>query len=203
MLRSTGLFSRTSSSWMIISALIQHDQPEIPRGTDRRDCPASRGLFSSRSICDDPFATTRFPQPRRIPGPSVCVFQAWRNLSVRCGQTTTKSRVETEPPPASRPRAQAKERAGRNTLFSSSAMSSDRLFLDRVGRHQSPSPLHRRSQNIMHSAEHQAKGDISTLPATRHFYFALTAHYRALCLTPQFNILARPRSCIQKGLKLL
>src|SRR5215813_2740544 len=53
----------------------------------------------------------------------------------------------TLPPPAGRPRAQAKERAGRITLFSSSAMSSGRLFLDRVGRHQSPSPLHRRDQN--------------------------------------------------------
>src|SRR5215475_13775610 len=45
------------------------------------------------------------------------------------------------------PRAQVKERVGRTTLFSSSAMSSGRLFLDRVGRHQSPSPLHRRDQN--------------------------------------------------------
>jgi hypothetical protein len=52
-----------------------------------------------------------------------------------------------QPPPAGRPRAQVKERVGRTTLFSSSAMSSGRLFLDRVGRHQSPSPLHRRDQN--------------------------------------------------------
>ena len=53
----------------------------------------------------------------------------------------------TGPPPASQPRPQVKERAGRITPFSSSAMSSGRLFLDRVGRHQSPSPLHRRDQN--------------------------------------------------------
>src|SRR5579885_2447920 len=45
------------------------------------------------------------------------------------------------------PATQVKERVGRTTLFSSSAMSSGRLFLDRVGRHQSPSPLHRRDQN--------------------------------------------------------
>ena len=50
---------------------------------------------------------------------------------------------ETGPPPASQPRTQVKERAGRITPFSSSAMSSGRLFLDRVGRHQSPSLLHR------------------------------------------------------------
>src|SRR5262249_40954685 len=47
----------------------------------------------------------------------------------------------------STPRAQVKERVGRTTLFSSSAMSSGRLFLDRADRHQSPSPLHRRDQN--------------------------------------------------------
>ena len=54
------------------------------------------------------------------------------------------------------------------------ATSSDRLFLDRVGRHQSPSPLHRHSQFNMHFSEAPAKGDISTLPAGGHFYFALT-----------------------------
>src|SRR5438874_13340427 len=59
-------------------------------------------------------------------------------------------------------------------------MSSGRLFLDRVGRHQSPSPLHRHEQNNMHSREPRAKGDISTLPAARHFYFALTKTGQAL-----------------------
>ncbi len=52
------------------------------------------------------------------------------------------------PPPVGRPRYQAIGRAGRNyTSCPSSAMSSDRLILDRVGRHQSPSPLHRYHQN--------------------------------------------------------
>jgi hypothetical protein len=54
-------------------------------------------------------------------------------------------------------------------------MSSGRLFLDRVARQQSPSPLHRYRQINTHAAEAQAKDDISTLPARRHFYFALTA----------------------------
>jgi len=54
---------------------------------------------------------------------------------------------ETKPPPVGRPRTQVKERVGRTTSFSSSAMSSGRLFLDRVGRHQSPSPLHRQGQH--------------------------------------------------------
>jgi hypothetical protein len=78
------------------------------------------------------------------------------------------------PPPVGRPRGPAKGRDGRSAPCSSSAMSSDRLFLDRVGRHQSPSPLHRQWQNNMHFSGAQAKGDISTLPGRRHFYFALT-----------------------------
>jgi hypothetical protein len=52
---------------------------------------------------------------------------------------------------------------------------SGRLFLDRVARQQSPSPLHRRPQNNTHSAELPGKGDISTLLGRGHFYFALTA----------------------------
>ena len=86
----------------------------------------------------------------------------------------TKPRGGNRLPPVGRPRAQVQERAGRITPFSSSAMSSGRLFLDRVGRHQSPSPLHRHEQINTHSAEPQAKGDISTLLGGRHFYFALT-----------------------------
>src|SRR5881275_2452382 len=53
-------------------------------------------------------------------------------------------------------------------------MSSGRLFLDRVARQQGPSPLHRHPQINTHSQGVQAKGDISTLPGRRHFYFALT-----------------------------
>ena len=62
-------------------------------------------------------------------------------------QIQTKPWGGTVPPPVGRPRAQVKERVGRTTSFSSSAMSSGRLFLDRVGRHQSPSPLHRHGQH--------------------------------------------------------
>jgi hypothetical protein len=111
--------------------------------------------------------------------PPYAFFEAWRNLSVRCGQGKTKPRGGRRLPPAGRPRAQVQERAGRITLFSSSAMSSDRLFLDQVGRHQSLSPLHRRTQNNTHPTEAQAKGDISTLLGGRHFYFALTMSSRS------------------------
>jgi hypothetical protein len=145
------------------------------QGNSPHDRLVSRGTISSlRRICDDPFRATAFPLQRNILRRSVCVFQAWRNLSLRCGSTKTKPWGGTVPPPDGRPRAQVKERVGRTTPFSSSAMSSDRLFLDRVARQQSPSPLHRQPQNNMHSAEPRAKGDISTLPGRGHFYFALT-----------------------------
>jgi hypothetical protein len=62
----------------------------------------------------------------------------------------------------------------KNTPCPSSAMSSGRLFLDRVARQHCPSPLHRHTQINMHSAEAQGKGDISILPGRGHFYFALT-----------------------------
>ena len=145
-------------------------------GNAPHDRPVSRGIFFSFwSVYDDPFSATPLRQLQRtILRPPVCVFKAWRNLSVRCGQDSTKPWGGTVPPPVGRPRAQVKERVGRTTPFSSSAMSSDRLFLDRVARQHCPSPLHRHEQNNMHSSSAWDKGDISTLPARGHFYFALT-----------------------------
>jgi hypothetical protein len=88
-----------------------------------------------------------------------------------------------QPPPASRSRAQVQERAGRSTPLSSSTMSSHRLFLDRVGRHQSPSPLYRLSHTNMPHLKPRAKHDISTLPGTRHFYFALTTRQLSIAVS--------------------
>jgi hypothetical protein len=142
------------------------------QGNPPHDRLVSRVVFSSlkkslrRSLECHPCLYTETPQ--------YAFSQAWRNLSLRCGQTKTKPWGGTLPPPAGWPRAQVKERAGRITLFSSSAMSSGRLFLDRVARQQSPSPLHRQAQNNTHSSEPRAKGDISTLPGGGHFYLALT-----------------------------
>ena len=67
-------------------------------------------------------------------------------------------------------RTRRKERA----LAPSFAMSSGRLFLDRVARQHCPSPLHRQPQTNMYLSKLQNKGDVSTLPAWGHFYFALT-----------------------------
>src|SRR5215467_9946178 len=59
-------------------------------------------------------------------------------------------------------------------------MSSGRLFLDRVARQQSPSPLHRQPEHNTPFSGGQGQGDISTLPARGHFYFALTRSCRAI-----------------------
>ena len=69
---------------------------------------------------------------------------------------------------------QVGEHAGRNMSCPSFSMSSDRLFLDRGARQHCPSPLRRQQQTNMHFSTPRAKGDISTLPAGGHFYFALT-----------------------------
>jgi hypothetical protein len=149
-------------------------------GNSPHDRPVSRGFLSPRRICDDPLPATPHP-PQATPARPFCVFQAWRNLSVRWSskpksQTKTSQTRAGVPPPVGRPPMPGKGRDGRNNApCSSSAMSSGRLFLDRVARQQSPSPLHRQPQIIMLSQESQAKDDISTLPERRHFYFALTA----------------------------
>jgi hypothetical protein len=154
-------------------------------GNSPHDRPVSRGFLSPRRICDDPLPATPHP-PQATPARPFCVFQAWRNLSVRWSskpksQTKTSQTRAGVPPPVGRPPMPGKGRDGRNNApCSSSAMSSGRLFLDRVARQQSPSPLHRQPQIIMLSQESQAKDDISTLPERRHFYFALTNRHNSL-----------------------
>jgi hypothetical protein len=104
----------------------------------------------------------------RFQGMAESIGPMWSN------QTNTKPWGGTDRLPMIGPVTQVKERVGRTTLFSSSAMSSDRLFLDRVARQHCPSPLHRHEQINMHSSEGRGDGDISTLPGRGHFYFALT-----------------------------
>ena len=153
------------------------------QGNSPHDRPVSRGMIpSSRRICDDPFPATLFPLQRTILRHSVCVFEAWRNLSgpmrsQNQNQTPGWDRAASRwsaPSPSSRTCREDHAPSHRPQ------MSSDRLFLDRVGRHQSPSPLHRQWQNNMHFSGAQAKGDISTLPGRRHFYFALTTFWNRL-----------------------
>jgi len=104
------------------------------------------------------------------------------------------------PPPVGRPRYRAIGRAGRNnTSCPSSAMSSGRLFLDRGGRHQSPSPLHRHPQNkplafrrasIYHRTASSvltvcvSRGDKRNPPANSQSIRPSQKLWHAACLTP-------------------
>ena len=92
--------------------------------------------------------------------------------SDRAGRLRTWAGV---PPPVGRARAKSKNTTGGSRpACPSSTMSSDRLFLDRDARQHCPSPLHRHVQTNMRFSTVWANGDISTLPAGGHFYFALT-----------------------------
>src|ERR1051325_23934 len=89
-------------------------------------------------------------------------------------KSKSKSKEKTKPEPAptaSRRSAptQVEERDGRIAPFSSFAMSSGRLFLDRVARQHCPSPLHRHTQINMTFSKPWAEGDISTLQGRGHF----------------------------------
>jgi len=168
------------------------------QGNSPHDRPVSRGTISSlRRICDDPFHATPFPLQRTILRRPVCVFQAWRNLSgpmwfQNQNQTPGRDRAAsrwTAPSPGKRTRREDRAPSHRPQ------MSSGRLFLDRVARQQSPSPLHRQPQHNTHSSADQAKGDISTLPGRGHFYFALTGEQRGLRPTRYFDTLSQTYSC--------
>ena len=103
----------------------------------------TRILIVPREFAPIPHTPAGSPIPMAIRMRFLRHHGIYRSDVVQTNRTLGRDRT------ASRRSAQAqvKERVGRTTLFSSSAMSSGRLFLDRVGRHQSPSPLHRRDQN--------------------------------------------------------
>lgn len=68
---------------------------------------------------------------------------------------------------------QAREHAGRNVFSLIVQMSSSRLFLDRVARQQSPSPLHRLIAIVLE------KGlEVITIPANGNCVFYAVSHWR-------------------------
>ena len=142
-------------------------------GNSPHDRPVSRVIsLSLKRVCDDPFSTAPWPS---MPARTACVFQAWRNLSgpmwSKQNQTPGRDRAASRwsaPSPGSRTRREDRAPTHRPQ------MSSGRLFLDRVAREQSPSPLHRQPERNTHSSRAWTKGAISTLAARGHFYFALT-----------------------------
>jgi hypothetical protein len=96
------------------------------------------------------------------------------------------------PPPAGRPRAQLEEPVGSRALAHRPQVSSGRLFLDRVGRNQSPSPLRRRDQTTTLFPRRTSEPEPSTLLGTGTFYFALTPGYHGLQRTSARDTLEKP-----------
>ena len=144
------------------------------RETLRANRPVSRGLFF---IVEGGFATITFPPLGcgRLPA-FLRHGGIYRSDVVLTLGRGTASRWSGP--------GQVREHAGRNMSCPSFAMSSDRLFLDRGARQHCPSPLHRQAKTNMHFSTTRAKGDISTLPAGGHFYFALTDAMAALSRLP-------------------
>jgi hypothetical protein len=140
--------------------------------------------------------SARYPSSR---GPHILAFLRHRGIfrsDVMLLLPTSLSRGT-----ASRWSGPGQATSGRdgNTPCSSSTMSSVRLFLDRVARQQSPSPLHRHPQINMHSSDAWAKGDISTLPGRGHFYFALTGIRMHLQSDGAVPIIARVKAARWHG----
>ena len=142
------------------------------------------GCNRPKRVCADSFSATPSPQPPRIEvirgmrfsgmtesigpmGAGLC-DKACRVAAAPCRAPLVRPIRSTFPlHGSSGARFAARSR-------SSSAMSSGRLFLDRVARQHCPSPLHRHGQNNTHSLPARSKPDISTLRRIGHFYFALT-----------------------------
>ena len=146
-------------------------------GNSPHDRLVSRGICSSRRICDDAFSATLPRLQRTILGAQYAFFKAWRNLSgpmwfqnQNQNQTLGRDRAASRrsaPSPGSRTRREDHAPSHRPQ------MSSGRLFLDRVARQQSPSPLHRQPQHNTHFSNGPGKGDISTLHKRVTFLFCV------------------------------
>jgi hypothetical protein len=152
---------------------------EVKRRPVQGNPPSGRilrgpGCNRPKRVCADSLPATplpSFPEQIRIP---ECVFLGmaeskrpdWLSWELKSLGRGTASRWSGL--------AQATQRRdGRSTPDCPSyAMSSGRLFLKGCSPAE-PSTLHRHEQHNTHSPDSPVKGDISTLPGTRHFYFAL------------------------------
>jgi hypothetical protein len=152
---------------------------EVKRRPVQGNSPNDRMLHGPdcnrpKRVYADSFPATpspQFPRTQKIPG------KRFVRHAESIGPMWSLNHLDLRPEcrlPLVGPRAPVKERDGRSAFCSSSAMSSDRLFLDRVARQHCPSPLHRHGQTNTHPLPASPKQDISTLQRIGHFYFALT-----------------------------
>ena len=151
-------------------------------GSSPHDRPVSRGISSSlKESLRRSLPRHRIPhQSRIILGAQYAFSKAWRNLSGPIGlnfKNQSQNQILGRDHTASRwsaPSPGKRTRREEHALSHRPQMSSGRLFLDRVGRHQSPSPLHRQGQLNTHFRSAHQKPELSTLLKSGTFYFALT-----------------------------
>jgi len=144
---------------------VQGNPPDdrIPRGPD---------LYRPKRVCADLFPACSCAFSNHPAGPQDAFFKAYGIYQPDVGFFENPTWAG-ELPPASRSRPGPRTRREDHAPLIV-PMSSGRLFLDQVGRHQSLSPLHRQAQINTHSSLLRRKGDISTLQERGHSYFALT-----------------------------
>jgi hypothetical protein len=105
------------------------------KGAHNRETLQTTGFYVGRIVIV-PREFAPIPHtPAGLPIPMAIRMRFLRHDGIYRSDVVPTARTKpwggAAPPPAGRPRAQVKERVGRTTLFSSSAMSSGRLFLDR------------------------------------------------------------------------
>ena len=111
----------------------------------------------------------------RFPGRAESIGPMWFKTKKQ-----SQNQIPGREPTASRwsaPSPGKRTRREEHALSHRPQMSSGRLFLDRVGRHQSPSPLRRHAQTTTHFPRGTSKPELSTLLGSGTFYFALTPHW--------------------------
>ena len=148
-------------------------------GSSPHDRLVSRVISSSpRGACDDPFHATGFRISQESYWAPSMRFQRHGGIYlVRWGSTAkpSQNQILGRDQTASRwsaPSPGKRTRREEHALSHRPQMSSGRLFLDRVGRHQSPSPLRRHAQTTTHFPRGTSKPELSTLLGSGTFYFA-------------------------------
>ena len=122
-------------------------------------------IFRQREFATIPSPPLASRSCKNTEAPQYAFFKAWWNLSGPMGfqhqnQTLGRDRAASRrsaPNPGKRTRREDHAPSHRPQ------MSSGRLFLDRVGRHQSPSPLRRHAQTTTHFPRGTSKPELSTL----------------------------------------
>jgi len=155
------------------------------QGNAPHDRPVSREIVSLKNICDDPFGATRFPQLHNCRGPRQAFL---RHGGIYRSDVVLKTTPQPEPAASRHQVPIPGSRTRREDHIHLIVRDEFRPAIPcRVGRHQSPTLLHRHTQTNTHFSKPAAKEDISTLPGGGHFYFALTRGFARLKLQPLYR----------------